>query len=178
MSFAPNWDDVYVKHRWDAVPANWENVGPPPSGTTIDLHIALNAHRENALVDALYEVSDPRHPKYGSHLSKAQVAELVAPHPDALALVHSWLEHHGVPPASVSATHGGGWLTVAAVPVPQANALLGASYQLCRHAETHETVLRTLGYSLPAALLAHVQTVAPTTHFGSPHARGLCGATA
>ncbi|KAH9031563.1 hypothetical protein EDB84DRAFT_1492372 [Lactarius hengduanensis] len=160
MSFAPNWDDVYVKHTWDAVPANWESVGPPPSGTTIDLHIALNAHRENALTDALYEVSDPRHPKYGSHLSKAQVAALVAPHPDALALVHSWLEHHGVPPASVSATHGGGWLT------------------LYRHAVTHETVLRTLGYALPAALLAHVQTVAPTTHFGSPHARGLCGATA
>ncbi|KAI9444516.1 hypothetical protein H4582DRAFT_1805939, partial [Lactarius indigo] len=103
---------------------------------------------------------------------------LVAPHPDALALVRSWLEHHGVPPASVSTTHGGGWLTVAAVPVSRANALLGASYQLYRHVETHETVLRTLGYALPVMLLAYVQTVAPTTHFGSPHPRGLGGDTA
>ena len=64
MSLAPNWDDVYVKHTWDSVPANWESLGPPPAGTTIDLRIALNPHQENALVDALYEVSDPKHPKH------------------------------------------------------------------------------------------------------------------
>ncbi|KAI9453042.1 Pro-kumamolisin, activation domain-containing protein, partial [Lactarius psammicola] len=100
---------------------------------------------------------------------------LVAPHPDTLVLIRSWLEHHGVPLASVSVTHGGSWLTVAAVPVSQANALLGASYQLYRHAETHETVLRTLRYALPAVLLAHVQTIAPTTYFGSPRTQRLRG---
>ena len=52
----------------------------------------------------------------------------------------------------------------------QANALLGASYQLYRHTETSETVLRTIGYALPEALHEHVQTVAPTTYFGSPRA--------
>lgn len=178
MSLAPNWDDTYVKHTWNAVPTNWESVGPPPAGTTLDLRIALNPHRENALIEALYEVSDPTHPKYGSHLSKEQVAELVAPHPDALALARSWLEHHGVPhAATTTTTHGGAWLTVIGVPVSRANALLGASYQLYRHAETRETVLRTPSYALPAALLAHVQTVAPTTYFGPPHLHGLCGGT-
>jgi tripeptidyl-peptidase I len=50
------------------------------------------------------------------------------------------------------------------------NTLLGASYQLFRHTETNETVIRTIGYSLPTALHDHVQTVAPTTYFGSPRA--------
>src|SRR6266702_5414099 len=57
---SPLWDDMQVKHAWNAVPANWESLGHPAAGTTIDLHIALEPHRENALTDALYAVSDPR----------------------------------------------------------------------------------------------------------------------
>ena len=106
--------------------------------------------------------------RYGAHLSKEQVAELVAPHPDSLELLGSWFEHHEVPTSAVSITHGGGWLTIKNVPLTKANALLGASYQNYRHTETNETVIRTVGYSLPAALHQHVQTVAPTTYFGSP----------
>ncbi|KAF8263243.1 peptidase S8/S53 domain-containing protein [Lactarius quietus] len=163
----PLWDNMQVKHTWNDVPANWECLGPPPSGSTIDLHIALKPHRENALIDALYEVSDPRNPRYGAHLSKEQVAEIVAPHIDTLGLVNSWLEHSGIS-FSISATHGGGWLTVPTVPVSTANDLLGASYQLYRYSGTNKTILRTIGYELPMALHAHVQTVVPTTHFSPP----------
>jgi hypothetical protein len=59
--------------------------------------------------------------RYGMHLSKEQVAELVAPHPDTLELVNSWVEYHGIPSSSVSTTHGGGWLTFIGVPVSRAN---------------------------------------------------------
>ena len=60
----PHWDDMRVKHTWNSVPANWESLGHPPAGTTIDLHVALNPQHENALIDALHEVSDPKHPKH------------------------------------------------------------------------------------------------------------------
>ncbi|KAI9463202.1 subtilisin-like protein [Lactarius psammicola] len=162
------WNDIRTKHKWNATPTNWESLGRPPAGTTIDLHIALRAHHENALIDAVYEVSTPGLPKYGAYLSKEQVAEIVAPHPDTLELVNSWLKHYGISSSSVSRTHGGGWLTVTNVPVSKANDLLGASYQLYRHTGTDGTavIIRTVGYALPAALHAHVLTVAPTTHFG------------
>ena len=91
----------------------------------------------------------------------------MAPHPGTLELVTSWLEHNGVSPSSVSRTHGGGWLTIADVPVPQANVLLGASYELYYHAGRNDTILRTVGYSLPAGLHKHVQTIIPTTAFTS-----------
>ncbi|KAI0283619.1 tripeptidyl peptidase A [Russula aff. rugulosa BPL654] len=136
----------------------------------MNLRIALKPHRENALIDVLYEVSDPNHSKYGAHLSKEQVAELVAPHPDTSGLVGSWLAHHEVPSSAVSITHGGSWLTIYNLSLTKVNALLDASYQVFRHTETNETVIRTIGYSLPAALHEHVQTVAPTTYFGSPRA--------
>ncbi len=61
---APPWDDIRVKHTWNTVPHNWEALGHPPAGTTIDLHLALKPHHENALTAALYEVSVPRSPKH------------------------------------------------------------------------------------------------------------------
>ncbi|KAH8980575.1 subtilisin-like protein [Lactarius hatsudake] len=176
------WGDVRVKHAWSSVPANWETLGCPSAGTTIDLYIALNPRHDNALIDTLYEVSDPKHPRhvrltaapltpsyntYGAHLSKEQVAELVRPHPDTLKLVTSWLAHHGVRPSSISTTHGGAWLTVSNVFVSQANEMLGASYQLYRHAKVNDTIIRTVSYALPDVLHAHIQAVAPTTYFTS-----------
>ncbi|KAH8982958.1 subtilisin-like protein [Lactarius akahatsu] len=165
---SPHWDDMRIKHSWNAVPENWESLGCPLDGTTIDLYVALWPYRENALIDELYEVSNPDHPRYGAYLSDEQVAELVAPRPGTFELVNSWLEYHGVSSSSVSMTHGGTTLTLNGVSVTQANALLGASYQLYRHVKTNETIVRTIGYALPAALHGLVQTVAPTTYFASP----------
>jgi len=184
---SPPWDDMHTMHSWNDVPKNWESLDRPPSGTTIDLYIALKSYSENALIDALYEVSEPTHPRhvhhrpsshaysrvpllrcrYGAHLSKEQVAQLVAPHPNTLELVNSWLEHHGVPPSSVSMTHGGNTLELRDVSVAQADALLDASYQLYRHVESSETIVRTVSYALPAALNGHVLTVVPTTSFAT-----------
>ncbi|KAH9021457.1 subtilisin-like protein [Lactarius pseudohatsudake] len=140
----PRWDDVRTKHAWGAVPDHWETLGHPAAGTTIDLHIALQPQRKNAVVDALYEVSFPRSPKYGAHLSREQLADLVAPHPHTLTLVNSWLKHHG--PTTI----------------------LSVSYQLYRHAKTNETIIRTISYGLPVELHSHIKTVAPTTYFSSP----------
>jgi tripeptidyl-peptidase-1 len=64
-------------------------------------------------------------------------------------------------------THGGGWLMVTGMTVSQENKLLGASYELYYHLGTNETILRMVGYALPAALHIHVQTIAPMTAFTS-----------
>jgi len=65
-------------------------------------------------------------------------------------------------------THGGGWLTLTGMPVSQVNELLDASYQLYRHVGMEDsTILRTVGYSLPEVLHAHVEAVAPTTFFST-----------
>ncbi|KAH9061966.1 subtilisin-like protein [Lactarius vividus] len=162
---SPPWDDMHIKHSWNAVPKNWESLGHPPSGTTIDLYIALKPQRENALVDALHEVSEPGHSRYRAYLTKEQVTELVAPRPETLELVNSWLEHRGISSSSIYTTHRGNTLMLKGVSVTQANSLLSASYQLYRHVERGETIIRTVGYSLPVALHWHVLTVAPTTSF-------------
>ena len=92
----------------------------------------------------------------------------MAPHPNTLNLVHSWLEDSGIPPSSISLTLSGSSLKLVGVSLSQANDLLGASYQLYRHAESNETIVRTTSYALPAVLHEHVHTVVPTTCFDSP----------
>ena len=113
----------------------------------------------------------PLRGRYGAYLSKEQAEELVSPHPDTLDLVRAWLLHHGIRPSSISASHGGSWLTVTDVLVPQANQLLSASYQLYRNSETNDTIIRTVSFALPAVLHAHIQTVEPTTYFPSTRMR-------
>jgi tripeptidyl-peptidase-1 len=189
-ALTPDWHEIRTKHSWPTTPNDWEWVGPPKTDTTIDLYVALKSHREDALIDALYEVSTPEHPKqvfsapsfpmysrvlllwsrYGQHLTKEEVAKLVAPHPDTLNLVHAWLDYSGIPSSSISEslTHGGSSLKLTGVPISQANDFLGASYQLYRHVETNETIVRTTGYALPVVLHDLIQTVVPTTCFGFP----------
>ncbi|KAF8264598.1 subtilisin-like protein [Lactarius quietus] len=164
---------MVVMHAWNAIPQNWVSMGHPHTETTIDLYLALKSHHEHALTDVLYEVSNPTHSRYGAYLSKEQVAELVAPHPDTLDLVNSWLKHYGVPSSSISTTLGGNWLTVVNVPVSQANEMLGASYELYQHVETNDTVIRTISYSLPDALHEHIKAVVPTTYFGCSITKGM-----
>ncbi|KAH9055166.1 hypothetical protein EDB83DRAFT_2521374 [Lactarius deliciosus] len=72
-------------------------------------------------------------------------------------------------------THGGNTLTLKTVPVTQVNILLCASYQLYRHIERGETIVRTVGYSLPAPLHWHVLTVVLTTSFVPPARNGHRG---
>ena len=118
--------------------------------------------------------------RYRAFLSKEQVDELVRPSPDTIELVCTWLVHNGIRSSSISRTHGGTWLTVTDVHVSHASQLLGTSYQLYRNIRTNETIIRTVGYSLPEVLHRHVQTVMPTTCFSSmevtvqtPHRRSF-----
>ena len=70
-----HWDEMWVKHTWNAVPANWESLGDPPAGAIIDLHMALKPNRERALIKALSEVSNPRHPRH-VHLTTPSLTAL------------------------------------------------------------------------------------------------------
>ena len=101
------------------------------------------------------------------------------PKPDTLELVYSWLSHHGLPSSSISIIRGGSWLKLTDVPVSKANQLLGASYEIYRDVGANgSTILRTVGYGLPAVLHAHIKTVLPTTCFASIDTHSVVAAAA
>ncbi|THH10355.1 hypothetical protein EW145_g1384 [Phellinidium pouzarii] len=159
------WDDFEVKHAWVDVPSGWVIHSDPSPDHTLDLRIGLKQDKFEELVDHLYQVSDPSHERYGAHLSKEEVEALVAPHPDSIADVDAWFEHHGIEPASVQRSPAGDWLSVS-VSVAQAERMLGTKYHVFYNPESETYLVRTTAYALPRTLHTHVSLVAPTTYFG------------
>jgi len=105
--------------------------------------------------------------RYGAYLSEDKVVALVAPHSNTHELINSWLAYYWIHPSSVSMTHSGGWLTISKVPPPQANTLLGASYQVYRHTEADPIILHTTSYALPTVLHEYGETVDDVLQFAT-----------
>lgn len=91
---------------------------------------------------------------------------MVAPHPETVSLVDSWLVAHGIDPASTHRENGGSSITVK-VSVEQASRMLNASYGVYHHGKTSDRVVRSMSYSLPRILLDHINVVSPTTYFST-----------
>ncbi|KAL0573726.1 hypothetical protein V5O48_008222 [Marasmius crinis-equi] len=159
------WDDFVEKHSWGAkIPEGWEFHSLPSPNTLVDLRLGLKSARLDELIYHLGQTSDPTHERYGQHLTKEQVEELVAPHRDTASIVEEWLTHHGI--EGTASSPAGDWVTVR-LPVKDAEKMLNAEYGLYHHPASKDTVLRTLSYSLPKDLMAHVDVVSPTTYFGT-----------
>jgi len=99
-------------------------MGRAPSVHIIELRIALPQLRFPELEQHLAETSDPSHKRYGQHLSKEEVEELVAPHPSSVDAVNEWLASHGIRSEARHRSPAGDWVTVH-VPVAQAEKMLG-----------------------------------------------------
>ena len=69
------------------------------------------------------EISDPDHERYGKHLSKGQVDDLVRPYDESLDLVTEWLGKWGIYEEDVSRSAAKDWVTVV-VPVRLAEQML------------------------------------------------------
>jgi tripeptidyl-peptidase-1 len=161
------WGDFEVKHSWADVPRGWTYHSPAAKDHVLHMSFALKQGNFGQLVEHLYQSSDPKHENYGQHLSKEEVAQLVAPHQETKSIVEEWLAAHSIDTtASVRQSSGGDWLVIP-LTVGQVEELLGTSYNVYHNAESDSYVVRTTAYSLPAALHDHVNLVAPTTYFGN-----------
>jgi tripeptidyl-peptidase-1 len=105
-------------------PLNWIDLGRPSPVGVIRLRIALPQARFSELERQLYEISDPQHARYGQHLMKEQVEELVRPERSSVEAVDAWLAEHGIPEGeSIQRSRAGDWVTIH-VPIAQAEKML------------------------------------------------------
>lgn len=108
-------------------------------------------------------VSDPFHQRYGQHLSKAQVDELVKPSDEALDLVHEWLLDHDVEQRKLQYSPAKDFIKLS-LPVAEVERLLDTKYSVFEHVDGTRLV-RTPEYSLPVHLHEHVSVITPTNQF-------------
>ncbi|OSD07753.1 subtilisin-like protein [Trametes coccinea BRFM310] len=149
------------------IPRRYSFTGAAPANHNLKLRFALKQSDPDGLIDALYDVSDPDSPKYGQHLSKSEVEKFVAPKPEAMAAVTSWLLQHNLSGTPLSPA--GDWVGFE-LPVGQANDLFSANFSAFVDTSTGTEVVRTLAYALPAELQGHVDFVHPTVSFADPTA--------
>ncbi|KAF7335256.1 Tripeptidyl-peptidase sed2 [Mycena sanguinolenta] len=147
-------------------PQGWTIFGPAPSDHFINLRIGLPQSNFDLLEQHLYEISDPYHERYGAHLTKEEVEDLVAPHPDSAAAVNEWLSSHGIQEEDINRSPAGDWLTIR-LPVWLVEKMLDTKYHIWKHATSGDYIVRTTSYSLPKDILDHVELIQPTTMFGT-----------
>ncbi|KAF8897766.1 tripeptidyl peptidase A [Infundibulicybe gibba] len=146
-------------------PRGWVQHSAAPKDHNIELRIGLPQPNFPTLEKHLYEVSDPFHERYGAHLSKAEVDELIAPHEESLNRVDEWLAKHGITEDDIVRSPAKDWISLK-VPVSLAEKMLDTTYHVWKHVASGDYLLRTTSYSLPADLHEHVDVVQPTTMFG------------
>ncbi|KZT67453.1 subtilisin-like protein [Daedalea quercina L-15889] len=145
-------------------PRGWSKVKPAPADHLIELRIGLPQPKFAELEQHLYEISDPFHERYGAHLSKEEVEDLIAPHEESVSAVDEWLADYGFASHELSRSPAGDWVKVR-VPVSLAEDMLKTEYHVWQHEETGDAIVRTTTYSLPVHLHGHIDVVQPTTTF-------------
>ncbi|KAI9457302.1 subtilisin-like protein [Russula earlei] len=153
-------------------PSNWLDLGRAPPTQVILLRIALPQARFSELERQLYEISDPSHARYGQHLMKEQVEELVRPDRRNVGAVDAWLAKYDIGGEAVQRSRAGDWVTIR-VPVALAEEMLDTEFHLWKHYkddDNKDVLVRTTQYSLPEDLHAHIELIQPTTYFGRPKA--------
>lgn len=169
------------------VPRGWRRTARANAAHNVNLQIGLKQGNFNELERSLYEgtcqscciwrslplkvlaVSTPSHPRYGQHLSSAEVHELVKPSDDALTAVQDWLATHGVSPDRVHYSKARDWIKLS-LPIATIERMLDTEYHLYVH-EDGDRLLRTPHWSLPQDLHKHISTIQPTNSFFRPQRR-------
>ncbi|KAJ5116778.1 Tripeptidyl-peptidase sed2 [Penicillium angulare] len=149
-----------------AVPAGWHYSRTPKSTQSIKLQVALAQGDVPGFEQALMDMSTPEHPQYGEHFrTHDEVKRMLQPSSDSVNAVREWLEDAGITNIEEDAD----WMKFQ-TDVETANKLLDANFQYYVGNGKHDERLRTLEYSVPDALVPHVNLVTPTTRFGQLHA--------
>ncbi|OBT61237.1 hypothetical protein VE03_09669 [Pseudogymnoascus sp. 23342-1-I1] len=144
------------------LPPGWAQVRTPAPETKVALRIALEHPNQELFEQTLLDVSTPDHPKYGQHLSSAELKYMLKPRAESTDSVMSWLDSAKVPAADIK--NDGEWINFRAT-VAQAEELLSTKFYVYKHNEDNKEMIRTLEYSLPSSVASHVLTIQPTTRF-------------
>lgn len=119
----PTKECAYTLKEKIETPHGWVKQSKPHPDHRIVLRIALPQPNFNQLEKHLYEVSDPDHERYGQHLSKAEVEQLVAPHQESVDSVNEWLFSFGLTEEDLVKSPARDWVTIK-VPVSLAEKML------------------------------------------------------
>ncbi|KAI1178603.1 subtilisin-like protein [Nemania sp. FL0916] len=145
------------------VPTGWTKLRDASGDQLMKLRIALEQPNLAQFEQTLYDISTPQHVLYGQHLSREEVQHLVKPTDESTKAVLNWLRSAGI--ASADIEQDGEWINFKTT-VAEAADLLDTEFGVYQHDGSDKESVRTLQYSVPDEVKAHITMIQPTTRFG------------
>jgi tripeptidyl-peptidase-1 len=84
-------------------------------------------------------VSDPKHHRYGQHLSQADINDLIKPSDKCLSQIHDWLLDNDIVEDQLKYSPAKDWIKVT-LPVASIEKLLNTSYYVFKHEDGTQLV--------------------------------------
>lgn len=110
------------------------------------------------------EISNPTHPRYGQHLKRDELKDLIKPRAESTDAILNWLDESGVPSEDI--VNDGEWINFVA-PVSTAQEMLDTTFKTYQsQMRTEIKKIRALHYSVPKNIREHIDMIQPTTRFG------------
>ncbi|KAH8106580.1 Pro-kumamolisin, activation domain-containing protein [Phellopilus nigrolimitatus] len=161
--------NMVLHEQRDSAPDGFIKTAAAPAEHVLNLRLALLNSDIAGLEQAFYNVSLHGGPFRGYYLTKEEVEAFVKPTSKSVSIVNEFLASYGVSAKPISPA--GDWLAFS-VPVSKANEMFHANFSVFQHVETGKKFVRTLAYSIPTELRAHLELVHPTITFENPVSHG------
>jgi tripeptidyl-peptidase I len=123
----------------------------------------VRQQRQAEFEQMVIDMSTPDHPTYGQYMKRDQMKAFLRPSQDVSEAILSWLGSEGIHKSQIE--DDGDWINFK-VTVGQAEAMLKTHFYYFHNKYANVKRIRTLQYSIPQSLRAHVQMIQPTTRFG------------
>lgn len=110
------------------------------------------------------EISSPDSPRYGQHLKRSELKDLIKPRTESSDSVMKWLQASGIESRDIS--NDGEWINFHAS-VKRAEEMMGATFKTYQSKVRRDvTKVRSLSYSVPKEIRSHIDMIHPITRFG------------
>lgn len=154
---------VQIIEQLRHTPQGWAQLTTPHPQQLLRLHVALRPQNTDTFEQTLLNISSPDNVLYGQHMSRDEVESMLKVSEESRAAVWSWLIEARIPSSNI--TDKGDWLQVTTL-VQTAESLLNNTFFWYREVSSGQRRIRTLQYSVPEDLAAHINVIQPTTRFG------------
>ncbi|KAH7136164.1 tripeptidyl-peptidase-like protein [Dendryphion nanum] len=146
------------------VPEGWKEVGAPKPDRKLLFRIAVHQHNHDLFEQTLMQISTPSHARYGQHLKRDELKELIKPRAESTDAVLEWLETSGIETEDIE--NNGEWINFV-VPVSKAEKMMDTTFKTYQSLVREDIKqIRAIHYSVPKNVREHIDLIQPTTRFG------------
>ncbi|KAH9883818.1 subtilisin-like protein [Xylariomycetidae sp. FL2044] len=170
----PATHNVHERHsaHWGR---RWTKRGRVEPTVMLPMRIGLKQSNLDTGHERLMDISNPKSPNYGNHMTAEEVVELFAPDVASVDIVVDWLQTSGISKDRIALSVNKQWIQFDAM-TGEVEELLLTDFHIWQHADGSRDISAE-EYHLPAAVQEHVDYVTPGTRLRSKRQTGKARST-